>query len=157
MSAWVVGMGRWYWGINVRPSRKQHQSKVLTSTAPYHIVLQWYRMEKPHIIMLLLVKCSGWNMLHQCSLLLLLMGKKILTKKGLNEILSAVLVWLTSGNLIIWEEVHLANHYKGVWKIAKESPPPPPIYPTLRKRWQVKVHLTFTVFYTTKWNQNKIW
>lgn len=40
-------------------------------------------------------------MLHQCSLLLLLMGKKILTKKGLNEILSAVLVWLTSGNLII--------------------------------------------------------
>lgn len=51
-------------------------------------------------------------------------GEKILTKKGLNEILSAVLVWLTSGNLIIWEEVHLANHYKGVWKIAKESPPP---------------------------------
>lgn len=51
------------------------------------------------------------------------MGKKILTKKGLNEILSAVLVWLTSGNVIIWEEVHLANHYMEVWKIAKESPP----------------------------------
>lgn len=55
-------------------------------------------------------------------------GENILTKKGVNEILSAVLLWLTSGNLIIWEEVHLANHYMRVWKIAKESHPSLPLY-----------------------------
>lgn len=51
-------------------------------------------------------------------------GEKKSPREEVNEILSAVLLWLTSGNLITWKEVHLANRYTLVWKTAEKYPLP---------------------------------
>lgn len=47
--------------------------------------------------------CKAQQMKHATSALVAFIteGGKILTRKGGNEILSAVLLWITSGNLII--------------------------------------------------------
>lgn len=51
-------------------------------------------------------------------------GEESLARKGVNEILSTELLWLTSGNLIIWEEVHLGIILCGCQKLLKNTPPP---------------------------------
>lgn len=51
-------------------------------------------------------------------------GEESLARKGVNEILSAVLLRLTSGNLIIWEEVCLGIILSGCKKLLKDTLPP---------------------------------
>lgn len=50
-------------------------------------------------------------------------GEESLARKGVNEILSAVLLRLTSGNLIIREEVCLGIILSGCKKLLKDTLP----------------------------------